>query len=118
MDGVSSNGASSPLTLYVLKATPGGLHKIGITDQFDRRVSAIRRQNSEQVLVVRTYHGDSDYIRQLEKDLHAELDSVRWQCEWFYAGPEVDAAIDRLDRTFFPERYSEDPTGVPYPTGV
>jgi len=73
------------VTLYILKAVPSGRHKVGITDQFDQRVSAIRRQNSEEILVVRTYHGDSDYIKQLERDLHAELDSVRWQYEWLAA---------------------------------
>jgi Meiotically up-regulated gene 113 len=74
------------VTLYILEAIPSGLFKIGITDQFDRRLSAIRRQNSEQVLVVSTYHGESDYIRELEKGLHAELKPVRWQCEWYYGG--------------------------------
>jgi hypothetical protein len=73
------------VTLYILKAVPSGRHKVGITDQFDQRVSAIRRQNSEEILVVRTYHGDSDYIKQLERELHAELDSVRWQYEWLAA---------------------------------
>jgi hypothetical protein len=40
--------------LYILKAVPSGLIKIGISDQFDRRLSAIRRQNSESIEVVRT----------------------------------------------------------------
>jgi Meiotically up-regulated gene 113 len=106
------------MTLYILKAIPSGLFKIGITDQFDRRLSAIRRQNSEQVLVVSTYHGESDYIRELEKDLHAELKPVRWQCEWYYGGPEVEAVLDRLDRQFFPEKYSDDPNVVPSSIGV
>jgi Meiotically up-regulated gene 113 len=42
------------VTLYILKAIPSWLFKIGITDQLDRRLSAIQRQNSEQVLVVST----------------------------------------------------------------
>jgi hypothetical protein len=42
---------------YILKAIPSGLFSSGITDQFDRRLSAIRRQNSEQVLGIETYHG-------------------------------------------------------------
>jgi hypothetical protein len=88
------------VTLYILKATPSGLIKIGISDQFDRRLSAIRRQNSESVVVVRTYHGDDEYIRQLEKELHEELNAIRWQCEWFYSGVEVDAVVERLDRNF------------------
>ena len=88
------------MTLYILKAVPSGLIKIGISDQFDRRLSAIRRQNSESVEVVRTYQGDGEYIRQLEKELHEELNAIRWQCEWFYSGVEVDAVLDRLDRDF------------------
>jgi hypothetical protein len=88
------------MTLYILKAVPSGLIKIGISDQFDRRLSAIRRQNSESIEVVRTYHGDGEYIRQLEKELHEELNAIRWQCEWFYSGVEVDAVLDRLDRDF------------------
>jgi hypothetical protein len=89
-----------PLTLYILKALPSGLIKIGISDQFDRRLSAIRRQNSESVEVVRTYHGEDEYIRQLEKELHEELNAIRWQCEWFYGGSEVDCVVSRLDRDF------------------
>ena len=88
------------MTLYILKALPSGLIKIGISDQFDRRLSAIRRQNSESIEVVRTYQGDGDYIRQLEKELHEELNAIRWQCEWFYSGPEVDSVVSRLDRDF------------------
>jgi Meiotically up-regulated gene 113 len=88
------------VTLYILKAVPSGLIKIGISDQFDRRLSAIRRQNSESVEVVRTYQGDSEYIRQLEKELHEELNAIRWQCEWFYGGSEVDRVVSRLDRDF------------------
>lgn len=90
------------MTLYILKAVPSGRHKIGITDQFDQRLSAIRRQNSEELLVVRTYHGDSDYIKQLEREIHAELDGVRWQYEYFHGGPEIDLVLARLDCQFHP----------------
>jgi hypothetical protein len=90
----------SRVTLYILKAVPSGLIKIGISDQFDRRLSAIRRQNSESVELVRTYHGDGEYIRQLEKELHEELNAIRWQCEWFHGGSEVDYVVSRLDRDF------------------
>jgi hypothetical protein len=106
------------MTLYILKAIPSGLFKIGITDQFDRRLSAIRRQNSEQVLVVSTYRGETGYIKQLEREIHEELSGVCWQYEWFYGGAEIDAVIDRLDRQFFPEKYSENPNVVPSSIGV
>jgi hypothetical protein len=96
------------VTLYILKALPSGLIKIGISDQFDRRLSAIRRQNSESIEVVRTFQGDGEYIRQLEKELHEELNAIRWQCEWFYSGVEVDSVVDRLDQNLnFPP--AEDP---------
>jgi Meiotically up-regulated gene 113 len=93
------------MVLYLLKAVPSGRHKVGITEQFDQRLSAIRRQNSEEILVVRTYHGDRESITELERDLHEELNSVRWQYEWFYGGPEIDLVLDRLDRQFHPERF-------------
>jgi hypothetical protein len=100
------------MTLYVLKAIPSGLYKIGVSDQFDRRLSAIRRQNSESVEVVRTFHGDADYIRRLEKDLHEELKAVRWQYEWHHDAPELQLVIARLDRdfSFTP---AEDPKNIP-----
>jgi hypothetical protein len=98
--GLKKKDVRCPLTLYILKAVPSGLIKIGISEQFDRRLSAIRRQNSESVEVVRTYHGDGEYIRQLEKELHEELNAIRWQCEWFYGGSEVDCVVSRLDRDF------------------
>jgi hypothetical protein len=67
------------MTLYILKAIPSGLIKIGISDQFDRRLSAIR-----------------------------------WQCEWFYGGSEVDCVVSRLDRDFSFMKVED----APAPTGV
>jgi len=36
----------------------------------------------------------------LIKILHEELNAIRWQCEWFYGGSEVDCVVSRLDRDF------------------
>jgi hypothetical protein len=60
----------------------------------------VRSQNSESIEVVRTYQGDGEYIRQLEKEIHEELNAVRWQYEYFYGGAEVDLVIARLENDF------------------
>jgi hypothetical protein len=91
------------MTLYILKAIPSGRIKIGISDEFDKRLSAIRRQNSEAIDVAKTFSDhDADYIRQFERDLHEELASVRFQFEWFEDGPEVQLVLDRLERDSSP----------------
>jgi T5orf172 domain len=98
------------MTLYILKTLHTGRVKIGISGDFAQRLDAIRRSNSEDIEVLRAYQdNDGDYIRQLEKDLHKELNAVRWQYEWFYPGAEVDVVIARLDRQFFPERFAPEP---------
>jgi hypothetical protein len=101
------------MTLYILKAVPSGRIKIGISDEFDKRLSAIRRQNSEAIEVLKTFSDhDADYVRQLEKDIHSELEGVRFQWEWFHAGIEVDLVIDRLTKQFSPENVAVQESGT------
>jgi hypothetical protein len=89
------------MTLYFLKTLHTGRVKIGISEDFSRRLDAIRRGNSEDVEVLRAYQdSDASYIRQLEKDLHEELSGICDHHEWFYPGAEVDLVIARLDRDF------------------
>jgi hypothetical protein len=104
------------LTLYILRALPSGRIKIGISDDFPKRLSQIRRGNSEGVEVLRTYQdNDATYIRELERDLHEELSGVCDHHEWFYGGPELQAAIDRLDRQFSPEGVPSEGPNNPVP---
>jgi uncharacterized protein (DUF2249 family) len=95
------------MVLYLLKAIPSGRIKIGISDDFPKRLSQIRRGNSEEVEVLKAFSDhDGDYIRQLEKDIHEELAGVRFQWEWFEDGPEARLVIDRLTRQFTPENFA------------
>ena len=94
------------MTLYILKAAPSGRIKVGISDDFPKRLSQIRRGNSEEIEVLKTFSDhDGDFIRQLEKDIHEELSGVRFQWEWFESGPQVQLVIDRLTRQFTPENF-------------
>ena len=92
------------MTLYILRASPSGRIKIGISDDFPKRLSQIRRGNSEVVEVLRAFHdNDATYIRQLERDLHEELSGVCDHHEWFLDSPEVLVVLDSLDHEFNPE---------------
>lgn len=92
------------MVLYFLRASPSGLTKIGITGYWDNRLSAIRRQNSEHIEVLKIFSGPEDEIRALEKELHAELAGSCEHHEWFaLSDPELQTVLDRLDRQFNPE---------------
>lgn len=100
------------VTLYVLKSL--GVIKVGIATDFASRLDAIRRGNFHPIEVLRAYgHWDADYIKQLERGIHAELSSVNAHHEFFSDSPEVHAIIERLDRLFFPERFSQEPSSLP-----
>jgi len=102
------------MTLYILRASPSGRIKIGISDDFPKRLSQIRRGNSEGVEVLRAFHdNDADYIRQLERDLHQELSGVCDHHEWFTDGPNLQIVIDRLDQQFSPESFTRVPSEGP-----
>ena len=92
------------MTLYLVKALPSGLTKIGITGDWDARLSAIRRGNSEHVEVLKVFHGPEDEIRELEKELHLELSGSCDHHEWFQlTDSELQEVLTRLDRQFNPE---------------
>jgi T5orf172 domain-containing protein len=87
--------------LYLLKSLD--IVKVGIATDFASRLDAIRRGRFHPVVeVLRVYsHWDSEYIRQLEREIHSELKSVNEHHEFFTAdSPELDAVISRLDREF------------------
>jgi T5orf172 domain len=89
------------MTVYILRASPSGRIKIGISDDFPKRLSQIRRGNSENIEVLRAFHdNDAVYIRRLERELHEELSGVCDHHEWFYGGSETELIIERLDRQF------------------
>ncbi len=71
------------MTLYILRAVPSGRIKIGISDDFPKRLSQIRRGNSETVEVLRTFNGDREDIKQLEKEIHTDLSGICDHHEWF-----------------------------------
>jgi hypothetical protein len=81
--------------------------KIGISNNlFDARLSKLRRENADEIEVLRVFHGPD--MADVEKFLHEELSCVRAHHEWFFDGPEVRAAIETMDRRFNPENYSAD----------
>jgi hypothetical protein len=48
--------------------------------------------------VLRSY--ETPDAADLEREIHEELKSSRWQFEWFHPGSDVDLVIERLDRQF------------------
>jgi T5orf172 domain len=94
------------MTLYFLRCL--NVVKVGIATDFASRLEAIRRGNfHDPIEVLRTYgHWDSSWIKQLEREAHAELKNVNAHHEFFHDGPEVRALIDRLDHEFNPEIFA------------
>ena len=89
------------MVLYFVQARPSNLIKIGITAYWDARLSAIRRGNSEDVQVLRIFHGSDDEIRDLERELHSELAGSNEHHEWFQlADSDLQAVLDRLSEGF------------------
>lgn len=89
------------MILYLVRASPSGLTKIGITRYWDNRLSAIRRGNSEHVEVLKIFSGPDEDIRELEKELHAELAGSNEHHEWFaLSDPELQEVLTRLEREF------------------
>jgi hypothetical protein len=86
------------LVLYFVQARKCNLIKIGVTEAWDARLSAIRRGNADDIVVIKTFHGSTEFITQLERDLHDELSGFNHHNEWFLDCPQVRNAIDRLDR--------------------
>jgi hypothetical protein len=82
------------MTLYFVKCRDK--IKIGISDTFDARISKLRRENAEEIEVLRIVHGDADTILELERSLHQELGGVKSHHEWFEDCPQVRAAIEGI----------------------
>lgn len=76
-----------------------------MTGSFDSRLSAIRRGNADTVEVLKTFEGSRDYILSLEQELKIELADENDHYEFFKDGPEIRAALERLDKIFTPENY-------------
>ena len=98
------------MTLYIIRALKTNLVKVGISDTFDARLSKLRRENADEIEVLRVFHGDADTIMELERSLHQELSSVNAHHEWFEDCPQVRGAIEDLDKRFNPENYVESMT--------
>ena len=95
------------MTLYFIRATKTNLIKIGISDFFDSRLSKLRRENADELIVLKVFHGEQDLIESLERELHLDLKSSNHHHEWFYDTPEVQAALVLVDRQFNPENYPD-----------
>jgi hypothetical protein len=84
------------MTLYFLRCLNG------IASDFAPRLDAIPRRNFHPVEVLRAYgHRDENWIRQLERETHSELEGVNAYHEFFADSPEVRAVIERLDGLFY-----------------
>jgi len=94
------------MCLYFVKGSSGYI-KIGRTNNFDKRLSEIRRATTdEHVEVLQVFHGEDDFVIAAERDLHFRLTEHRFKGEWYFDTPEVHGALLDVDREFNPENYS------------
>lgn len=84
------------MTLYFIRAVTTDLIKIGKSDFFDQRLSKLRREGPDELIVLKVLNGDSDYISALEKELHLDLKDSNHHHEWFYPTQSVMAAMEYL----------------------
>ena len=95
------------MTIYFLKGSSGFI-KIGRSQNFDKRLSEIRRATTDsEVLVLKVFNGTDDLVIDLERQLLNELKEYNFKGEWFYDTPEVQASLVECDRLFNPENYKE-----------
>ena len=102
------------MTLYFLKGSSGYV-KIGRTNNFDKRLSEIRRATTDSdVEILAIFHADPDTIISRERQLHIDLEGSNFKGEWFHDTPEVREALTSCDREFNKSWEIED-TGVSCP---
>ena len=80
---------------------------MGITSEWERRLSSIRRGNAFDVEVIRVFHSDPETIVELESDLAESLKDANAHNEWYFDCPQVRAAIEDLDQRLNPENYTQ-----------
>src|SRR6267154_669032 len=95
------------MTLYFIRATKTNLVKIGISDYFDSRLSKLRREGPDELIVLKVFHGDADLIKSLEADIHFSLKGSNHHKECFQETPEVQAYLVECKLLFNPENYNE-----------
>jgi Meiotically up-regulated gene 113 len=94
------------MTLYFLKGSSGYI-KIGRTNNFDKRLSEIRRATTDsEVSVLAVFHGADDFIIERERELHFNLTKHRFKGEWYFDAEPVRQAIVDCDREFHSELVS------------
>jgi hypothetical protein len=94
------------VTLYFLKCSSGFI-KIGRTQNFDKRLSEIRRATTDSdVSVLQVFHGADDFIIDRERSIHFNLAAHRYKGEFYYDVEPVRQALTSCDREFNPENYS------------
>jgi hypothetical protein len=93
------------MCLYFLKGSSGFI-KIGLSSNFDKRLSEIRRGTTdEHVEVLKVFYGDDEYIRARERELHLELADDNFKGEWFHDSDNVRQALESCEREFNPEKF-------------
>lgn len=91
--------------LYFIRQCSGGPVKIGIADNFKRRLNALQSGHHEKLVIVATIADRTD----LERRLHFALRQYRVRGEWFKWEPEVElvCALAREGRIEAIEKYLE-----------
>lgn len=90
-----------PGTLYALRSECGQFIKIGISNNFKRRLSTLTRKTPFQFNVVATLHSNGDAVRRIEKMFHIEFEVSGHEgfdgaTEWLKFTPDILALMRAL----------------------
>ena len=85
---------AKPGTLYALRSECGRLIKIGISNNFKRRVGELTKRTPFRFNVVERFDSDGKTIRRLEKAFHVEFESSGLEgfdgaTEWLEFTPDI-----------------------------
>ncbi len=89
-----SSALVAPIRLYIMRATPSGNLKIGITRHVDKRLQHIRSANYEAIELIKSVPATP----QRERAVHAAFAGHRIRGEWFRPTPEILEWVKRLGR--------------------
>lgn len=90
------------MTVYFMQQQGGEyLIKIGFSDLPDRRISAIRRAETEPVEILASIDGG----REVERMLHKQLDADRVRGEWFRPSQRVQEMVQTAQSVSHPKRH-------------
>lgn len=83
---------TSKISTYVIEAVGTGTVKIGKSGDVRARIAQLQTSNANELRLIANLRGD------VERMLHSHLVDHRVTGEWFRWTPEVQAAIDLLDK--------------------